>query len=96
VRTVRLDDDTYVLTLDAELDLDAAEKLSAALLVLPARRFIVDLTNVAFYDRSGVARLAQAAEGKALTVVTDDPRAVRMLEVVDRSLRVHPMLADAL
>jgi anti-anti-sigma regulatory factor len=89
-------DDTYVLTLETDLDLAAAERLSVALRVLPARRFIIDLSKAGFVDRTGAEALSRAAEGKTLAVVTDDPRAVRMLEVVDRTLNVHAMLADAL
>jgi anti-anti-sigma regulatory factor len=96
VRTVRLDDGTYVLTLGLELDLAAAEQLTVAVRHLPGRRFIVDLTQVAFVDPIGAARLAHAAEGRTLSVVTDDPRAVRLLESIDRSLPVHAMLTDAL
>jgi anti-anti-sigma regulatory factor len=89
-------DDTYVFTLETDLDVTAAERLSVALNVLPARRFIVDLTKVAFVERTGAELLARAAEGRALAIVTHDPRAVRILEVVDRSLNVHALLADAL
>lgn len=96
MRTVCFDGDTYVLTLEADLDLAAAERVSAALQALPGRRFIVDLSKVAFVDRTGAETLARAAAGKALAIVTHDPRAVRILEVVDRSLTVHMMLADAL
>jgi anti-anti-sigma regulatory factor len=96
VRTVCFRDDTYVLTLESDLDLAAAERLSVALRTLPGRRFIVDLTKARFVDRTGAETLARAAAGKPLTIVTDDPRAVRMLEVVDRSLSVHALLADAL
>ncbi len=96
MRTVRLDDDTYVLTLDVELDLAEAERLSVALRVLPARRFIVDLTKVVCLDPGGVAWLARTARESALEIVTDDPRTARIFETVDSSLTVHPMLADAL
>jgi hypothetical protein len=96
VRTVCFRDDTYVLTLESDLDLAAAERLSVALRLLPGRRFIVDLSRVGFVERTGAEELSRAATGRALAIVTDDPRAVRMLEVVDRSLSVHAMLADAL
>ena len=96
VRTVCFDADTYVLTLDTELDLAAAERVGGALRGLPGRRFIVDLSNVAFLDHTGVTRLAREAKGRPLAIVADDPRIKRVLEVVDRSLIVHPRLADAL
>jgi anti-anti-sigma regulatory factor len=96
VRTVRLDDDTYVLTLEADLDLAEAERLSVAFRVLPARRFIVDLTKVVCLDPGGVERLTRAPRERPLEIVTDDPRTARIFETVDSSLTVHPMLADAL
>jgi anti-anti-sigma regulatory factor len=93
---VCLDDDTYVLTLEADLDLAAAERIAVALRVLPARRFIVDLSRIAFLDWAGAKRLAQEAAGKPLAIVSDDPRVARILDTLDRSLIVHPLLADAL
>jgi anti-anti-sigma regulatory factor len=96
MRTVRFNDGTYVFAFDVELDHAGTDKLTAALSALPSARCIVDLTNVAFVDRSGATRLANAARGRRLSIVTHDPRTVRLLASVDRSVPVHALLSDAL
>lgn len=79
---------THVVRVFGELDLYTAPELREELDDLPSGvdGVQVDLTNVTFVDSAGLAVLVAAARplraaGGTMSLVVDDPRVLRVLEV---------------
>jgi anti-sigma B factor antagonist len=80
--------DAVTVKIAGELDLYTAPDVRDELAALPAeaRRVAVDLTELTFVDSAGIAALLVAARrlrarGGVMTLVVEDPRVLRVLEV---------------
>ncbi len=97
--------DVFVVTVGGELDLHNADTLREALEVATSAakpRAIVDLLCVPLLDSTAFGVLVEAAKrvrraGGAFTIVSDDPRTLRVLEVtgLDRILHVERKLGPS-
>jgi anti-sigma B factor antagonist len=95
-----------LVSVSGELDLYTAERLREAIdeaASVGADTVLLDLSGVGFVDSTALGVIVQETRrlegrGVALTLVTDDPRTVRVLEVtgLDRVMRRHATLHDAL
>ena len=99
-------DSAYVLTLAGEVDLAQAAELDAELASLlseGASHVIVDLLEVPFLESSALgvlvrySKLLRAKDGD-LTLVTDDARVTRVIEITGLSsrFRFERTLSDAI
>ncbi|MEP6978898.1 MAG: STAS domain-containing protein [Thermoleophilia bacterium] len=97
---------TYVVTASGELDVWSAPMLDEQLQAIVDRAgtsLIVDLSAVPLIDSVVLGVLVRHAKhlraaGKELTLVSDDPRTVRVIEItgLDYLFHMKPSLADAL
>lgn len=105
VRTARLGNDSALLSVTGELDLDTLPEFGAALAGLggaAAQGLILDLTDVTFLDSTALAALVaeareRRADGRRLVVVCDNRNTLRTLEVTGLLpfFRVEPSLREA-
>ena len=106
VRTARIGDDTYVVTVAGELDLHTVGRFEHELEQARTRgagRIVVDLAGVTFMDSTALGALVRAqrelrlAAGD-LALVSDDPRIVRLFAItgLDRVMRLHASLLQAI
>jgi anti-sigma B factor antagonist len=96
--------DAWSVRITGELDLYTAPDVRDELAALPeeVRRVVVDLTELTFVDSAGIAALLVAAQrlrrrrGR-MTLVVDDPRVLRVLEVtgLDRYFELRRRHATA-
>ncbi len=104
--TAQVGDETYVVTLSGELDLADTGKVDAELELLEdegARNLIVDLLAVPFLESSALGILLRHSrklrlEGGFLTLVSDDVRVARVLEIsgLTSHFRIRPTLSEAI
>jgi anti-sigma B factor antagonist len=105
VRTAQLSPESYVVSVDGELDLHTAPELEQALgavLVRGGRNVVVDLVGLVFIDSTALAVLLRAqprfsGSGGRLLLVTEDRRILRTLEItgLDRTFDIEPRLGKA-
>lgn len=98
--------DTYVVTLAGELDLADTGAVDAELELLAdegARSLIVDLLAVPFLESTALGILLRHSrrlrlDGGSLTLVSDDVRVSRVIEIAGLSshFRIVPTLAEAI
>jgi anti-sigma B factor antagonist len=98
VTSVQTGEGAWALAVGGELDLYSAPELRDELAALPedARCLVVDLTAMTFVDSAGIAALLVAARrlrahGGTMTLVVEDPRVLRVLEVtgLDRYFEIR-------
>jgi anti-anti-sigma factor len=97
---------TYVVTLSGELDLTDTGRVDAELELLVedgARNLIVDLLAVPFLESTALGILLRHSRrlrvnGGSLTLVSDDVRVVRVLEIAGLTshFRIAPTLSEAI
>ena len=95
-----------LVSVSGELDLYTSERLQEAIdeaASVGADTVLLDLSGVGFIDSTALGVIVQETKrlegrGVALTLVTDDPRTLRVLEVtgLDRVMRRYATLHDAL
>lgn len=105
VRTAQLSPESYVVSIEGELDLHTAPELEQALgtvLVRGGRNVVVDLVGLLFIDSTALATLVRAqprfrAKGGRLLLVTEDRRILRTLQItgLDRAFDIEPRLGKA-
>ena len=105
VRTAQLSPESYVVSVDGELDLHTAPELDQALktvLSRGGRNVVVDLAGLVFIDSTALAALLRAqplfrSRGGRLLLVTEDRRILRTLEItgLDRTFDIEPQLGGA-
>jgi anti-sigma B factor antagonist len=105
VRTAQLSPESYVVSVDGELDLHTAPELEQALgavLGRGGRNVVVDLVGLVFIDSTALAVLLRAqprfrANGGRLFLVTEDRRILRTFEItgLDRTFDIEPRLGKA-
>jgi anti-sigma B factor antagonist len=105
VRTAQLSPESYVVSIEGELDLHTAPELEQAfgtLLARGGRSVVVDLAGLEFIDSAALAVLLQAlprfrARGGRFLLVTEDRRILRTLEItgLDRTFDIEPRLGNA-
>lgn len=101
-----LSDWLALVSVSGELDLYTSERLRVAIdeaASVGADTVLLDLSGVGFIDSTALGVIVQETKrlegrGVALTLVTDDPRTLRVLEVtgLDRVMHRHATLHDAL
>lgn len=106
VRTAKLGNETYVVSVSGEADAYAASELERELrdvLRRGGRTVIVDLVEVGFIDSTALGLLLRfqprfRARGGDLVIVSDDRRILRTLEItgLDRIFRIERRLGEAL
>ena len=106
VTSAQVAEDTYVLTLAGELDLADTGSVDAELELLGGegvRHVIVDLLAVPFLESTALGILLRHTRrlrtgGGSLTLVSDDVRLSRVLEIAGLSsqLTLAPTLSEAL
>jgi anti-anti-sigma factor len=106
VRTARVGDGTYVVSVSGELDLHTVDRLEQELetaTACGAERIIVDLACVTFLDSTALGAIVRAQRqlsGAAgdLALVSDDPRVARLFAItgLDRMMRLHSSLLQAI
>ena len=98
VTSVQTGEGVWAVAVGGELDLYTAPEVRDELAALPedAGDVVVDLTTMTFVDSAGIAALLVAARrlracGGTMTLVVDDPRVLRVLEVtgLDRYFEVR-------
>ena len=105
IRTAQLSPESYVVSVDGELDLHTAPELEQALgavLGRGGRNVVVDLVGLVFIDSTALAVLLRAQpafrrSGGRLLLVTEDRRILRTLEItgLDRTFDIEPRLGTA-
>jgi anti-sigma B factor antagonist len=105
VRTAQLSPESYVVSIQGELDLHTAPELEQALgtiLARGGRSVVVDLVGLEFIDSAALAALLRAlprfrARGGRFLLVTEDRRVLRTLEItgLDRTFDIEPRLGNA-
>lgn len=105
VRTAQLSPESYVVSIEGELDLHTAPELEQALgtiLARGGRSVVVDLAGLEFIDSAALAALLRAlprfrARGGRFLLVTEDRRILRTLEItgLDRTFDIEPRLGNA-
>lgn len=105
VTTFGLGPASAVAKIAGDLDLYSAPEVAEALASLPTgvRHVLADLTELSFVDSAGIATLLAAdrrlrGAGGSLTLLVDDLRVLRVLEVtgLDRYLAIHQDRGEAL
>jgi anti-sigma B factor antagonist len=105
VTTLELEPGSAVVKIAGDLDLYTAPEAAEALATLPAgaRHVLADLTELSFVDSAGISTLLAAerrlrGRGGSLTLLVDDLRVLRVLEVtgLDRYLAIHQDRGEAL
>jgi anti-sigma B factor antagonist len=105
VRTAQLSPESYVVSVDGELDLHTTSELEQALTTVLSRggrNVVVDLAGLVFIDSTALAALLRAqplfrARGGRLLLVSEDRRILRTLEItgLDRTFDIEPQLGRA-
>jgi anti-sigma B factor antagonist len=105
VRTAQLSPESYVVSVEGELDLHTAPELEQALgtiLARGGRSVVVDLVGLEFIDSAALAALLRAlprfrSRGGRFVLVTEDRRTLRTLEItgLDRTFDIEPRLGNA-
>lgn len=105
VKTAQLGDDTFVISLTGEADMESALEIERELrqvLELGGRSVAVDLVEVGFIDSTALGLLLRfqprfRARGGELLIVSDDRRVLRTLEItgLDRIFRIERTLGEA-
>ena len=105
VRTAQLSPESYVVSIEGELDLHTAPELEQALgtiLARGGRSVVVDLAGLEFIDSAALAALLRAlprfrSRGGRFLLVTEDRRILRTLEItgLDRTFDIEPRLGNA-
>lgn len=105
VRTAQLSPESYVVSIEGELDLHTAPELEQALgtiLARGGRSVVVDLAGLEFIDSAALAAMLRAqprfrARGGRFLIVTEDRRILRTLEItgLDRTFAIEPRLGNA-
>lgn len=105
VRTAQLSPESYVVSIEGELDLHTVPELEQALgtiLARGGRNVVVDLAGLEFIDSAALAALLRAlprfrARGGRFLLVTEDRRILRTLEItgLDRTFDIEPRLGNA-
>jgi anti-sigma B factor antagonist len=105
VKTAQLGDDTFVVSVTGEADMETAPEIERELqdvLRRGGRSVAVDLVDVGFIDSSALGLLLRfqprfKARGGDLVLVSDDRRVLRTLEItgLDRIFRIEQRLGDA-
>ena len=103
--TAQIGADAYVVSVSGELDIATAGRLGEELertSARDARRVIVDLVGLTFIDSVVLGVLTEEARrlratGGTCTVVSQDPRILRVFEItgLDRVFRIERSLAEA-
>jgi anti-sigma B factor antagonist len=106
VKTAQLGNDTFVVSVTGEADMESASEIERELrqvLKLGGRCVAVDLAEVAFIDSTALGLLLRfqprfRARGGDLVIVSDDRRVLRTLEItgLDRILRIEQRLGEAM
>jgi anti-sigma B factor antagonist len=106
VRTARVGNGTYVVTVSGELDLHTVGRLEQELeqaTALGADRVAIDLGAVTFMDSTALGAIVRAQRALRLgagelALVSDDPRVVRLFAItgLDRVMRLRPSLLEAI
>ncbi len=101
-----LSDWIALVSVSGELDVYTSERLRTAIeeaASVGADTVLVDLSGAGFIDSTALGVIVQETKrlegrGVALSLVTDDPRTLRVLEVtgLDRVMRRHATLHDAI
>jgi anti-sigma B factor antagonist len=104
-RTAQLSPESYVVSIEGELDLHMAPELEqafATILARGGRSVVVDLVGLEFIDSAALAALLRAlprfrARGGRFVLVTEDRRILRTLEItgLDRTFDIEPRLGVA-
>jgi anti-sigma B factor antagonist len=104
-RTAQLSPESYVVSIEGELDLHTAPQLEqafATILARGARSVVVDLVGLEFIDSAALAALLRAqprfrSRGGRFLLVTEDRRILRTLEItgLDRTFEIEPRLGSA-
>jgi anti-sigma B factor antagonist len=98
ISTDRLAGTAAIVCIAGDLDLYTAPEVEVAFATLPdgTRHVLVDLTALTFVDSAGISALLAAERrlrrpGGSLTLLVDDLRVLRVLEVtgLDRFLSIH-------
>ncbi len=105
VRTAQLSPESYVVSIDGELDLHTVPELEQALetvLSRGGRNVVVDLANLVFIDSTALAVLLRLlprfrSRGGRLLLVSEDRRILRTLEItgLDRTFDIECRLGKA-
>ena len=104
VRTAQLSPESYVVSIDGELDLHTVPELEQALETVLSRggRNVVDLANLVFIDSTALAVLLRLlprfrSRGGRLLLVSEDRRILRTLEItgLDRTFDIECRLGKA-
>lgn len=105
VRTAQLGNDTFVVSVMGEADMETASQIDRALqrvLTLGGRSVAVDLAEVGFIDSTALGVLLRfqpqfRVRGGDLVIVSDDRRVLRTLEItgLDRTFRIERRLGEA-
>jgi anti-sigma B factor antagonist len=105
VRTAQVSPESYVVSIDGELDLHTAPELEQALETvysLGGRNVVIDLAGLVFIDSTALAALLRAqprfrSRGGRLLLVSEDRRILRTLEItgLDRMFDIEPRLGGA-
>jgi anti-sigma B factor antagonist len=102
---VREVDDTSVVSLRGEVDLEHSPKARKVLLscVRSGRNLTVDLSQVEYIDSSGIASLVEAFQesrkrGTRFSLAAVSPAALRVFELarLDKVFTIHDSVEDAL
>jgi anti-anti-sigma factor len=105
IRVADVGERTSVVSVNGELDPDAADELREALQKSDHRghRVVLDLVGATFVDSTALGIISGAAKhldgsGGSLTIVATDPRIVRTFKLIglDRRVRVESSLAEAI
>jgi anti-sigma B factor antagonist len=105
IRVADVGEHTSVVSVQGELDLDAADDLREALRKgdRPGHRVVLDLVGATFVDSTALGIVSEAAKqlersDGSLTVVASDPRIIRIFKLtgLDRRIRVESSLAEAI
>lgn len=106
IASAHVADDIYVVTLAGELDIANVDQIDAELELVGregGRRLIVDLLEVPFLESRTLGVLVKHAqqlrlEGGELTVVSDDKRILRVIEITGLATQfaIEPSLAGAI
>jgi anti-sigma B factor antagonist len=102
VRSETLPGGGDVVFVSGELDLATVPRLEAVVGACTADVLVIDLGGCTFLDSAGIRALVGVARelsgaGRSFRVVSNDPGILRLLEItgVDKLIRVHPSLDDA-
>ncbi len=105
VKTARVGEDAFVISVAGDADLHSAPELERELqnvVQLGGRSVALDLAEVPFIDSTILGLLLRyhprfRAKGGDLVIVSDDRRIVRTLEItgLDRIFRIERRLGDA-